>query len=152
MRTQRTTLVEARRTLLASSTDPAVAMVRQLLRLKGIGEVSAWRFTMEFFGWRRFRNRREVGALAGLGRVVPVAAVGAGDGTVVQKGPRRRGSRSIASTSPGFAADHPIHPRPGWKLAPQVLRTCTSPPRPPGHRLPSHLEVTPWLAHRVADA
>ena len=66
VRTQRTTLVEARRTMLASSTDPAVAMVRQLLRLKGIGEVSAWLFTMEFFGWRRFRNRREVGALAGL--------------------------------------------------------------------------------------
>ena len=28
--------------------------------------MSAWRFTMEFFGWRRFKNRREVGALAGL--------------------------------------------------------------------------------------
>ena len=69
VRTQRKMLVEARRTLLASSTDPAVAMVRQLLRLKGIGEVSAWLFTMEFFAWRRFRNRREVGALAGLAPV-----------------------------------------------------------------------------------
>ena len=66
VRTQRTTLVEARRTMLVHSTDPAVAMVRRLLRLKGIGEVSAWLFTMEFFGWRRFKNRREVGALAGL--------------------------------------------------------------------------------------
>ena len=45
---------------------PAVAMVRQLLRLKGIGEVSAWLSTMECFSWRRFKNRREVGALAGL--------------------------------------------------------------------------------------
>ena len=66
VRTQRKTLVEARQALLESSRDPAVAMVRQLLRLKGIGEVSAWLFAMEFFSWRRFRNRREVGALAGL--------------------------------------------------------------------------------------
>jgi len=25
--------------------------------------VSSWTFVMEFFGWRRFRNRREVAAL-----------------------------------------------------------------------------------------
>ena len=36
------------------------------MRLKGIGENSAWLFVMEFFGWREFHNRREVGALAGL--------------------------------------------------------------------------------------
>jgi len=36
------------------------------MRLCGIGKTSAWVFVMEFFGWRRFRNRREVGALAGL--------------------------------------------------------------------------------------
>ena len=40
--------------------------VAQLLRLSGIGPVSSWAFVMEFFGWRRFRNRREVAALAGL--------------------------------------------------------------------------------------
>jgi transposase len=34
--------------------------------LKGIGLTSAWVFVCEFFGWRKFRNRREVGALAGL--------------------------------------------------------------------------------------
>lgn len=66
VRTQRKTLVRARRALLSTSDDPAVAMVRRLLQLKGIGEVSAWLYTMEFFSWRRFRNRREVGALAGL--------------------------------------------------------------------------------------
>lgn len=66
VRAQRKTLVDTRRTLLAQSTDPAILMVRQLLRLKGIGEVSAWLFTMEFFGWRQFKNRREVAALAGL--------------------------------------------------------------------------------------
>jgi transposase len=49
-----------------SSTDPVVETVRQLLKLRGIGENSAWLYTMEFFAWRRFRNRRELGALAGL--------------------------------------------------------------------------------------
>jgi len=43
-----------------------VEMVRQLMHLKGIGVASAWVFVMEFFAWRNFRNRREVGALAGL--------------------------------------------------------------------------------------
>jgi transposase len=40
--------------------------VRRLLQLRGIGINSAWLFTMEFFGWRQLRNRRQVGALAGL--------------------------------------------------------------------------------------
>ena len=40
--------------------------VRQLLRLRGIGHNSAWLFVMEFFAWRAFHNRREIGALAGL--------------------------------------------------------------------------------------
>jgi transposase len=36
------------------------------MRLKGIGEYSAWLYTMEFFAWRKFRNPKELGALAGL--------------------------------------------------------------------------------------
>ena len=46
--------------------DPSADKVRQLLQLRGIGENSSWLFVMEFFGWRTFRNRREVGGLAGL--------------------------------------------------------------------------------------
>jgi transposase len=49
-----------------TSSAPAVEQVRQLLRLKGIGMNSAWVYVMEFFSWRGFRNRREVGSLAGL--------------------------------------------------------------------------------------
>lgn len=52
--------------LLHHSTRADVEMVRQLMHLKGIGVASAWVFVMEFFAWRNFRNRREVGALAGL--------------------------------------------------------------------------------------
>lgn len=48
------------------STQPEVEQVRQLLCLRGIGVNSAWLYVMEFFAWRAFRNRREVGALAGL--------------------------------------------------------------------------------------
>ena len=50
----------------AARKRPASTQVRQLLRLKGIGENSAWLYVMEFFGWRDFHNRREIGALAGL--------------------------------------------------------------------------------------
>src|SRR5574341_363235 len=52
--------------LIRTSNQPSVDKVRCLLRLCGIGESSAWLYVMEFFGWREFRNRREVGGLAGL--------------------------------------------------------------------------------------
>ena len=55
-----------RRHLLCTSADPAVAQVRQLLALQALGPASAWLYVMEFFSWRHFANRREVGALAGL--------------------------------------------------------------------------------------
>jgi transposase len=55
-----------RQAALRTSADPGVERVRQLLRLRGIGTNSAWLYVVEFFGWRAFRNRREVGALAGL--------------------------------------------------------------------------------------
>lgn len=55
-----------RRELLRSSTEPDVEQVRQLLQLRGLGENSAWLFVMEFFGWREFRTRRQVGGLSGL--------------------------------------------------------------------------------------
>jgi transposase len=63
---QRTALVRARRTLLETATDPTIQMVRRLLQLRGVGEVSAWLLTMELFSWRRFRNRREVAGVLGL--------------------------------------------------------------------------------------
>jgi transposase len=54
------------KTLRLKAETARMAQVAQLLRLPGIGPVSSWTFVMEFFGWRRFRNRREVAALAGL--------------------------------------------------------------------------------------
>jgi transposase len=55
-----------RRRLLRTDRDRSYEMVRQLKLLRGIGMNSAWLFVMEFFGWREFKNRRQVGALAGL--------------------------------------------------------------------------------------
>jgi transposase len=55
-----------RREMIRTATDPQTEMIRCLLHLRGIGPTSAWLFVKEFFGWRQFRNRRQVGALAGL--------------------------------------------------------------------------------------
>jgi transposase len=59
-------LMAARRDILRTAEDESVAQVRRLLALRGIGPESAWLYVMEFFSWRKFRNRREVGSLAGL--------------------------------------------------------------------------------------
>jgi transposase len=55
-----------RRRQLQTSTETNIDQVRQLMMLKGIGINGAWLLVMEFFGWREFKNRREVGGLAGL--------------------------------------------------------------------------------------
>jgi len=59
-------LEKERKELIETSEEASVEQVRQLMKLRAIGPNSAWLFVMEFFGWREFRNRREVGALAGL--------------------------------------------------------------------------------------
>lgn len=41
----------------------------RLFELRGIGDECAWTFASELFGWRKFRNRRELGALLGLAPV-----------------------------------------------------------------------------------
>jgi transposase len=44
----------------------SVKQVVLLSGLFGIGQRSAWLFVMEFFGWRKFNNRRELASAAGL--------------------------------------------------------------------------------------
>ena len=56
---------ERRERLDAGETD-SMRKISQLMGLSGIGMQSSWLFVMEFFGWRKFRNRREVASLAGL--------------------------------------------------------------------------------------
>lgn len=59
-------LERRRKELLESTHDKALQQVLLLSRLRGIGVHGAWVFAMEFFAWRQFRNRRQVGAAAGL--------------------------------------------------------------------------------------
>jgi transposase len=59
-------LEKEREEVLRTSQEASVEQVRRLLQLKGIGVNSAWLYVMEFFAWRGFHNRREVGSLAGL--------------------------------------------------------------------------------------
>jgi transposase len=59
--------LEARRTeRIRDPETPQGEQVRLLLKLKGIGENTAWLLVREFFGWRGIRNRRELASLAGL--------------------------------------------------------------------------------------
>jgi len=74
--------------------------VRQLLHLRGIGINSSWLYVMEFFSWREFRNRREVGALAGL-TPTPFQS---GDGAW-ERGISKAGNRYIRSIAIEIAWD-----------------------------------------------
>lgn len=57
---------EQRETLKAAEGAGAVALVELLKTLRGVGLQSAWTLVFEVFGWRRFRNRRELAASVGL--------------------------------------------------------------------------------------
>jgi transposase len=46
--------------------DAVLQKVQKLQQLVSIGLGSSWIFVMELFGWRQFRNRREVAAAVGL--------------------------------------------------------------------------------------
>ena len=45
--------------------EQSLQKIARLMRLRGV-QGGAWVLVMEFFGWREFRNRREVGSLAGM--------------------------------------------------------------------------------------
>lgn len=59
-------MLKERRRLLKAAKDQASECARKLMQLRAIGENAGWTFSTEFFAWRQFRNRREVGGLSGL--------------------------------------------------------------------------------------
>lgn len=69
--------------------------VRQLMGLKGIGPATAQVLVMEFFGWRRFRNRRQVGALSGLAPSPYQSGDSAREQGISKSGNRRVRARAI---------------------------------------------------------
>lgn len=73
-------------------TDETVAarQVRQLTRLQGIGDTSAWLLAQEIFAWRQLRNRRQAAALVGL-TPTPYAS----DGSQREQGISKAGNRHV---------------------------------------------------------
>jgi len=57
---------EQQKQRVAEAQSGALKQVQQRLLLRGVGWQSSGPLVMEFFAWRAFRNRREVGACAGL--------------------------------------------------------------------------------------
>jgi transposase len=57
---------ERRRLLRVGRGQLAVEQIRKLMKLRAIGANSSWVFVHELFSWRELRNRRQLGALAGL--------------------------------------------------------------------------------------
>jgi len=45
---------------------PAMKKVQKLAQLRGIAMTSGWVFVMELWGWRQFRNRRQLGGALGM--------------------------------------------------------------------------------------
>ena len=59
-------LEKQRRDRVSQAQEPVAQIAQRLSKLKSIGLNSAWLFSAEFFAWRQFRDRRQVGSLAGL--------------------------------------------------------------------------------------
>lgn len=59
-------LEQERKAVLHANEGEATEKVWRLLWLRGVGIETAWCYGMEFFGWREFQNRKQVGSLAGL--------------------------------------------------------------------------------------
>jgi transposase len=57
---------QRRRDVTTGTTPAAHAQMRQLAQLSAVGMATATVLVREFFGWRAFRNRRQVGGCAGL--------------------------------------------------------------------------------------
>jgi len=80
---------------LENLTCAGMKQVRQLMGLKGIGPATARVLVMEFFGWRRFRNRRQVGALSGLAPSPYQSGDSAREQGISKSGNRRVRARAI---------------------------------------------------------
>jgi transposase len=59
-------LEKERNELVEDDQFPYADMIRLLTGLRGVGLIVAWILVTEFFGWRDFKNRREVGGASGM--------------------------------------------------------------------------------------
>jgi transposase len=79
-----------RRQLLKLRDERSEALLARLMRLRSLGANISWLLVHELFAWRNLRNRRQVGALAGLAPT-PYAS---GD-TARERGISKAGIRSV---------------------------------------------------------
>jgi len=82
---------------LMTSSTAAAHKARALMVFKGIGINTAWIYAQEFFGWRAFRNGKEVGALAGLAPTPSQSGDSARELGISKSGNRRIRAISIES-------------------------------------------------------
>lgn len=80
---------------LESSPRVDIQQARALKALRGIGPTFAWDLVMEFFGWRKFRNRRQVGGLSGLTPTPYQSGDSAHEQGISKSGNRRVRARAI---------------------------------------------------------
>jgi transposase len=59
-------LEKQRMELLRKGEDSGSECARKLHQLRGMGPNASWLYSLEFFAWRKFTNRRQIGGLAGL--------------------------------------------------------------------------------------
>ena len=83
-------LEKLQRKAAAEPKTPMEKKVAKLAMLKGVGVTSAWILVAEFFGWREFNNRKEVGGAAGLTDTPWVS-----DGIRRNKGISKAGNRRV---------------------------------------------------------
>ena len=85
--------ISAEKAEILDSDSPFALKARALSNLKGIGPVSSWILVSEFFGWRTFKNVKQVGAASGLAPT-PYAS---GDLTL-ERGITKAGNRRVRTT------------------------------------------------------
>jgi transposase len=59
-------LKKERKRRLEKCENASLKKVAHLMMLRGIGIISSWKFVMELFGWRDFKNKKQIGSLSGL--------------------------------------------------------------------------------------
>lgn len=86
---QRRAVEAEQRRRVEASDDEVMQVVRALERLKGVGPSSAWILSLEMLGWRRFANRKQVAALAGLAPTPYASGASAREQGIDKHGNRR---------------------------------------------------------------
>jgi transposase len=97
----------------APAAEPRVTAIRQLTAIRGLGETSARVFAGEFFGWRRFENRRQVAAAAGL-TPTPYASGGMEREQGISKAGNRRVRATLLEIAWGWLRYQPESPLTLW--------------------------------------